>query len=35
MKKDFILDHKTLGDDFDSEVNKDKKEACKANHIKK
>ena len=34
MKKDFIPDHKSLGDDFDSKANKVKREAYKANHTK-
>ena len=34
MKKDFIPDHKFLGNDFDSEANKVKREAYKANHTK-
>ena len=34
MKKDFIPNHKSLGDDFDSETNKVKREAYKANHTK-
>ena len=34
MKKDFTPNHKSLGDDFDSETNKAKREAYKANHTK-
>ena len=34
MKQDFTPDHKSLGDDFDSETNKVKREAYKANHTK-
>ena len=34
MKPDFTPDHKSLGDDFDSETNKVKREAYKENHTK-
>ena len=34
LKKDFTPDHKSLGDDFDSERNRVKREAYKANHTK-
>ena len=34
MKKDFIPDHKSLGDDFDLKANKVKREAYKENHTK-
>ena len=34
MKKDFTPDHKSLGDDFDSETNRTKREAYKESHTR-